>query len=139
VIIDSFTSLEPSRTTPSAGIPAQIGNRSRFGPLPDDANRRVWQELRKFLQRALCLGDRAHLDPVAENHDRHERGQLPPQVHSLETERHREAEAERDGDRQGNEGHHSRSAVGQLADRSLDEDPAAVREDEGAEQRGYPA
>jgi len=66
VIIDSFTSLEPSRTTPSTGIlapgayeneiaVAQLVERDLLGAISDDANRRVRQEFRERPERALGL------------------------------------------------------------------------------------
>jgi hypothetical protein len=66
------------------------------------------QQLRELLQRALCLGDRSHLDPVAEQHDGDERRELFPERHAREAERHRRAEDECDADREGDQGHHSR-------------------------------
>src|SRR5213593_4269458 len=149
VIIDSFTSLEPSRTTPSAGMPApgrtstrspsESGNRDHLRAIADDPYGRVRQQLRELSERALRLGDRAHLDPVAEDHDRDEGGELPPEIHSGEAEGHREAEHVGDADRKGDERHHPGTTVGELADGALDEHPAAVAEDQRAEQRGNEA
>lgn len=45
----------------------------------------IGQEFGQFLWRALGARDRAHLDPVAEKHDRHEGGQLPPEKRSIKT------------------------------------------------------
>src|SRR5262249_9893698 len=102
----------------------------------DDPYGGVRQQLRELFERTLRLGDRAHLDPVAEDHDRDERGQLPPEVYSGEAEGHREAEPERNADREGDERHHPGPAVGKLADRALDEHPPTVGEDERPEHRG---
>ena len=44
-----------------------------------DPRRGIREELRQFLQRPLGLIDGPHLDPVTEEHDRDQRGQLPPQ------------------------------------------------------------
>ena len=40
----------------------------------------VGQELGERGERALRLADGLHLQPVAEQHDRDERGELPPEV-----------------------------------------------------------
>ena len=46
----------------------------------DDPLGRVGQQLGERRERAARLGDRAHLQPVAEQHDRDERGELPPDL-----------------------------------------------------------
>ena len=94
---------------------AEVGGGDLLGPLADDPHRRVGEKLGQFLQCALRLGNRSHLDPVAEDHDRDERRQLPPQVHAREAECDRQAEDEGDGDRQRDERHHAGPAVGELA------------------------
>ena len=66
---------------------SQIRGRDFLRPLADEPRGGVGEELGQFIQRALCLGDRAHLDPVAENHDRDERRELPPEVHAREAQR----------------------------------------------------
>src|SRR5262249_46265516 len=142
VIIDSLTSLDPSRTMPSAAGAAPAGTdtptpsrgAAARAHAPDGG---VRQQLRELGERALRLRDRAHLDPVAENHDRDERSELPPEIHSRESERDGEAEHESNADREGDERHHPGATVGELAPGALDEHPAAVREDQSAEERGH--
>src|SRR3954464_5380490 len=76
----------------------------------------------------MSLRDRAHLDPMTEEHDRHERGEFLPERHAGISERHHGAEDERYGDRQSDEGHHPWQAILELAHRALGEYPAAVDE-----------
>ena len=149
VIIDSLTALVPTRTTPSAGMPwpgsdeheiavPQLRERHVLQLVALDTRRRIGQELRELLERALRLGDRPHLEPVPEQHDGDERRQLLPQRHARIAERHDHAEDERDGDRQRDERHHPGQAIAELSHRALDEDPSAVDEDRGAEDGRNP-
>ena len=69
---------------------------------------------------AAGLGDGAHFQPVAEQHDRDQRGQLFPERHARIAEGDGCAEAERDRDRQTDQRHHSRRPVAQLAREALD-------------------
>ena len=118
---------------------AQVGDAHGLdAPLRDPLGG-VGEQPGQLLQRALGLGDRAHLDPVAEHHDGDQGGQLPPEIGAREAERHREAEHERDRDGQRDERHHAGPAIGQLAGGAPDEHPAAVGEDERAEHGGDPA
>jgi hypothetical protein len=66
-----------------------------------DARGLVRQELGQLLERALRLRDRAHLDPVAQQHDGDQRRQLPPQrLGGDETQLHDPGEDEGDQDGQ---------------------------------------
>jgi hypothetical protein len=110
-----------------------------LGAVGHDPFGAIREELGELLKRSLRLGDRAHLDPVAEHHDGDQRGELPPEVHPREAERHREAPAEGHRDRQRDERHHAGEASRELADRGADEDPAAVGEDQYPEQGRDPS
>ena len=149
MIIDSFTSLEPSRTIPSAEIAGagadqhdvplpEIGDGDGLDPIANDSHGAVREQLRELPQRALGLGDRPHLDPVTEHHDGDERRQLPPEIRAGEADRDGEAEYESDADRQRDERHHSRQSSADLADGALDEHPATVGEHQCAEDRRNP-
>jgi hypothetical protein len=97
------------------------------------------EQLRQLAEGTLGLADRAHLDPVAEHHDRDQRRQLLPQRHPAEAENHGEAEAESDGDGQRDQRHHARQPVPELAHRALEEGTAAIEEHQGAEHGRDPA
>ncbi len=86
----------------------------------------------------MRLAEGTHLEPMAEKHDRDEQCQLPPVVQVEPTERRRGAGDERDSDREADEQHHAGLALLQLIPPSLQEDPAAVDEDNGAENRRDP-
>ena len=92
VIIDSSTSAAPS-TTVAVGRDAaagphehEVARRARSASGDRLGRRRryplggVGQQLGERGQRAARLGDRAHLEPVAEQHDRDERRELPPDL-----------------------------------------------------------
>ena len=95
----------------------------------------VREQRRECCQGPLRLGDRAHLQPVAEQHDRDEGRELPPDLDVEETQRPGPARHEGDGDGEGDEGHHPGLAVGQLATASAQEDEPAVQEDHRPEDR----
>ena len=97
----------------------------------------VRQQSREGRERALCLRDRPHLEPVPEQHDRDQGGQFPPDLDLEEAERASPRGHEGDDDRQRDEGHHPGLAVGQLALGSTDEDQPAVEEDDRAEDRRH--
>ena len=92
VIIDSSTSAAPSTTSPSAGTRRaradehDVADRKRRRaatvsmPLVRDPLGAVRQQLGEGGERAARLGDRAHLEPVAEQHDRDQRRELPPDL-----------------------------------------------------------
>jgi hypothetical protein len=79
------------------------------------------------------LGDGAHLQPVAEQHDRDEGGELPPDLDVEQAQGAGPRRHEGDDDCQGDQGHHPWLAIGQLALRAADKDNAAVEEDQRAE------
>jgi hypothetical protein len=76
---------------------------------------------------------------VAEQHDGHQRGQLPPERRGLhQAQVHRHAEQEGHGNRQGDQRHHPRQPVLQLTPRPLQEDQSAVEEDDCTQRGRYP-
>ena len=102
VIIDSLTSLAPS-CTDAIGRDARAGTDQHQVALLERADRapprlsppvattRVRCSGSSFAssrERALRLGDGAHLDPVAQEHDRDQRRQLLPQRHARVAQRH---------------------------------------------------
>ena len=101
VIIDSSTSALPSATTPSAGTRAPGPDEHEvadaraptsgtvLGAVAGHPLGGVRQQVGERRERAARLGDRAHLQPVAEQHDRDEGGQLPPDLDLEEAERRR--------------------------------------------------
>ena len=144
------TSAAPSTTTPSAGtrVPGRTRSTSPSATVPSGTvsglhrrrpARRRRGAGRPRLEGALGLHDRAHLDPVPQAHDGDERRQLPPHVDLEQAQRRgpRRDEGDHDGER--DEGHHPRLAIAQLGARALQEDPAAVREDDRPQHRRDPA
>jgi hypothetical protein len=99
----------------------------------------VGQEGGERLERAARLADRLHLLPVAEQHDRHEQGELPPEleVEPPDGGRHRRRPGDRDRHR--DQQHHPRTAVAHFGDRAGEEWVATPGEDQRAEHRTDPA
>ena len=113
----------PSTTMPSAGTRAPGRTRTTSPtaraasgtvsvPSPVDPLGGVRQELGEGRQGAARLGDRAHLEPVAEEHDRDEGRELPPDLDLEQAERAGPGRDEGDDDRERDEGHHPGLAVG---------------------------
>jgi hypothetical protein len=98
----------------------------------------VGEELGQRLERAAGLSDRLHLLPVPEQHDRDERGELPPEVEPKGAELRDGARDEGHRDREGDQKHHSRASRPRLVDTAGEERSAAVEEDHGAEHGGDP-
>ena len=110
VIIDSLTRLCPRapRHPPAHSRPGGPAPRrplaARHGHLLESLSRalatirdgHIRQQLRQLGERALRLADRAHLDPVAQQHDRDEGRELFPERHPGVAERHGQAEDEGD-------------------------------------------
>ena len=86
----------------------------------------IGQQLGEGRKGAAGLGNRAHLEPVAQQHDGDQRGQLPPDLDLEQAERPGPAGHEGDDDRQADQGHHRRLPVGKLAASAPQEDEAAV-------------
>ena len=120
VIIDSFTVAlagaheavrRDARARPDEHeIPSRSAAMGTSSPLAtvDDLPRAGRKQLGELLQRPLRLEDRAHLDPVAQEHDGDERRELLPERRPRVAERHSYAEGERDADGERDERHHAR-------------------------------
>jgi hypothetical protein len=93
----------------------------------------VREQLGERGERALCLSDRAHLEPVTEQHDRHQRRKLEPEIDVDPAELGRHGRAERDQQAHGDEQHHPGLAGFQLVPATAEEDGSAVQEDRSAE------
>src|SRR5436190_13704525 len=74
---------------------------------------------------------------MAEQHDRNERRELPPELEIEPTETRRDRRGERDGDRHRDEQHHAGLAAPNLVDRAGEERPAAPEEDDRAAHRRH--
>ena len=91
------------------------------------------QQPGQILQRLRRAHHGAHLDPVAQQHDVDQRGQLPEEDLPAQAEDDQAAVHICDGDGQGDQRHHARQPVPQLIDEPFQEGPAAVEEDERGE------
>ena len=150
VIIDSSSSAEPSTISPSAGTRApertsttspgrrsSIATDSTVAVGPDPLGL-VGQQRGQRGEGVLGLAEGPHLLPVAQQHDRDQRGQLPPEVQVERVERGRHRRDVGDGDRHGDQQHHPGLAVLQLPPAALEERPAAPEEDDRPEHRADP-
>ena len=98
----------------------------------------VGQQFGQRGEGATGLADRFHLLPVTEQHDRHQRRQLPPELQDqpIEAGRHRRHVGDRDGHR--DQQHHPRLAIAELGDTAGEERPATPPEHDRAEHRPEP-
>ena len=98
----------------------------------------VGQQLGQGGEGVAGLADRLHLLPVPEQHDRHQRGELPPEleVQQVEARGHRRDVRHRDGHR--DEEHHPGAAVTNLSPTADQERPAAPPEHERPQHRPVP-
>ncbi len=92
---------------------------------------------RQFLQGPRGPHHGAHLDPVPQEHDVQQGGQLPVEHHPGQPEAHRSGVHVGGGDGHPDQGHHPGEPGGQLADQSLEEGEAAVQEDQGGEGKQH--
>ncbi|MNS67744.1 hypothetical protein D3C72_1010050 [compost metagenome] len=85
-------------------------------------------EARERLEGPRCPHHRAHLDPVPQEHDHDQRGELPVEAHAGEPEDHggRIDISRRDGDP--DQRHHADLAIAHLLDQPFQEGPAPVEE-----------
>ena len=112
----------------------QLADRDHFLVPCGDPRRRRWKQLRQLLERAFRALNGPHLDPVTEQHDRHERRELPPQrVGADQLQFHDPGEDKCDRNSQRDERHHSRQTRPQLAPGALEKRATAVQEDERTE------
>src|SRR6185312_7054915 len=103
-----------------------------------DAGGGAREQLRQLTERALGLRDRPHLEPVTEQHDGYKRRQFFPEWHAWKAKYHRQAECERDTDRERNQRHHAGQAIPDLADGTRKKWCSAVQEHRAAEYRRNP-
>ncbi len=89
-------------------------------------------------QGVLGLAQGLHLLPVAQQHDRDQRSQLPPEVQVEPVEAGRQRRAVGHRDRHGDQEHHPRLAGLDLGPPTGQEGPAAPEEDDRAEDRPDP-
>ena len=124
-----------ARAHDDAVAEAQVARRDGLGARVGDALGLVGEERGERVEGARGLGERAHLDPVAEEHDDDEEGELPPEVELVrqepEARAHAGDEGRRDGER--DEQHHARFAGLELVDGAREERAAAPDVDDGAE------
>ena len=88
----------------------------------------VGQQGGQGVQGAGGLAEGPHLQPVAQQHDHDQQGQLPPELEVEGAEDGGDAGPEGDQDGQGDEQHHARLAAAQLGQAALQERPPAVEE-----------
>ncbi len=88
------------------------------------------------VERATSLRDGSHFQPVAEDHDRNQSCQFPPDFNFEETEGCGERRSEGDDDGEADESHHAGLAVGKLAPCSAEEHEPAINEDDRSEDGG---
>ena len=86
----------------------------------------------------MRLPEGFHLQPVAEQHDRDESGQLPPELQVEPSDGRGERRCVRDGDSHRDQQHHPRLALLDLGPRTREKDPAAPKEDHRAEDGSDP-
>jgi len=90
----------------------QVGHEDLLGASVDHPLSYVRQQPGQLLECALRAADGAHLQPVAEKHDGHERRQLPVERHAPDhAERDRQAVDVRGRERQRDQGHHARAGT----------------------------
>ncbi len=110
-----------------------IFNRVAFSGVGPFAVSSVGHETRQLLQCGGCRQDRAHLDPVARQHDIDQGGQLPEEGAPLESDDHGGGVGVGHRDRKGDQGHHPRRLLRQLVTHAGQERPAAVEVDAAAD------
>ena len=150
VIIDSSSSADPSTISPSAGTrapertsttsPTRRSSSAMVSTCPSGADPLglIGQQRGERGEGVLGLAERLHLLPVAEQHDRHQQRQLPPEVQVERVERGRHRRDVGDRDRHGDQQHHPGLPLLRLAPAAFEERPAAPEEDHRAEHRADP-
>ncbi|GAA2202052.1 hypothetical protein GCM10009849_28910 [Sinomonas flava] len=100
----------------------------------------VGQECGERLERPARGAEGAHLEPVAQEHDRDEEGEFPPEVEvePADPQARRPGRGEGNRDRHGDQQHHPRLAGPRLAEAALEERQAAIEEDHGPQDGADP-
>jgi hypothetical protein len=96
----------------------------------------VWEQRGECIERAASLGNSSHFQPVAEDHDRNQRSEFPPDFDLEEPECCGERRTKGNCDRQADEGHHAGLVLRKLAPCPADENEATVNEDRRSEDWG---
>jgi hypothetical protein len=100
----------------------QLRDRNGFGLRALYALGSVREKRSERIERATSLGNRSHLQPMAEEHDGDERTELPPDLDFEEAKSSRERRAKGDADCQADERHHAGLVIDKLAPGSAEED-----------------
>ena len=148
VIIASSNSAAPSRMVPSAGTRAPALTSTTSSTTSSEmATVRVVPSMtfrphpaagQPVRQRGGRGPESGHLQPVAQQHDGHQQGQLPPEV-QLKTAQPQSGDPggdKRHGDGHGDQEHHPGLAGFQFFPSALEERRSAVDEDDRAQHRG---
>ncbi|MDQ0643469.1 hypothetical protein QFZ46_001629 [Microbacterium murale] len=115
----------------------ELGGRDFDDLVTLDPFRLIGKERGERIERGCRLRERAHLDPVPEEHDHDQECELPPELELMM----KDAEGgtprceERDGDGKPDEEHHPGLARPDLADGTGEERPSAPHVHHGAEHR----
>jgi hypothetical protein len=116
----------------------QVADRRRPGPLGGDQVGLVGQQRGQGVQGPGGLAEGTHLQPVAEQHDHDQQGQLPPELQVEQAQGGGGAGPEADQDGQGDQQHHARLPGPGLGQAAFQERPAAVEEDDRPQHRRDP-
>jgi len=119
----------------------EVGGRHRHDAVALDPLGLVGQESGERVERRRGRRERAHLDPVPEQHDDDEERQLPPELELVvqDAEARAPRREEGDRDRERDEGHHAGPAAAELVAGAREERPSAPHVHDGAEDGGDPA
>jgi hypothetical protein len=90
----------------------------------------VWEECRQRIERAASLSNGFHFQPMAEDHDRNQGGQFPPDFNFEQAEGCGKRRSKCDHDGQADERHHAGFAVGKFAPCPTDEHEPAINKDD---------
>ncbi|HEY5177996.1 MAG TPA: hypothetical protein VII95_20765 [Terriglobales bacterium] len=82
----------------------------------------VWEQCSECIERTTSLGNGLHFQPMAEDHDRNQRCEFPPDFNLEKAECCGERRPKGDYDRQADECHHAGLAVGKFDPCPSDED-----------------
>ena len=90
----------------------------------------VWEECRQRIERAASLSNGFHFQPMAEDHDRNQGSQFPPDFNFEQAEGCGKRRSKCDHDGQADERHHAGFAVGKFAPCPTDEHEPAINKDD---------
>src|SRR5574341_1003566 len=98
----------------------------------------IGHQLRQFVERAGCLADAPHFEPVAQQHHVNQRDHLPEEAHARHEEQCSRAVDEGHADRQRDQRHHARLAIAKLRHGHAQERQPADAEDGRRQHRHEP-